>query len=534
MARRIVLDPLTRIEGHLKVEVTIDGDRVVDAAVCGTMARGFEQLLIGRDPRDATVITERICGVCFAAHGWTSSMAVETAHGTAAVAPAARLIRNLIVSCAWLHDHLLHFYLLSLPDFIDLSSLAAYRGNDPVVAKVRDLSRANGQRGSIFSSNYPPDRYSLRDPEGVATLVNHYFRAVQLQMRAKKMAALLGGKQPHQSTIIAGGVTDMPTAESLTAFGDLLKEQKEFIASTYVSDVWNLATGILADLGKSDFGVGVDNYLAMGGFPETEGGFLYPEGVQVQGNLVATTRKSLEATITEDVSKSWYPPDSGGHPRMRRRGAFDFNNASAYTFIKAPRYDGKPMEVGPLARMTVAAARPDHPVHGHKAVAQFSQLRAQGYRPGSVMRHVARALETLILVDAMERWSADLAQLVPATQNPFLAPQIHDAEHWNPPESGQGVGLSEAPRGSLGHWIEIANRRIVHYACIAPTTWNASPSDAAGTRGPLEQALLNCPAADGENPIAIARLVRSFDPCIACAVHATALHSGGQRVVYTV
>jgi len=525
MTERIVIDPMTRIEGHLRIEVDVDNGKVSNARVSGTMARGLESLLKGRDPRDATYVTERVCGVCFSAHGWTSSMAVEMAQGTTALPEAARLVRNLVVSAAWLHDHVLHFYLLALPDFLDMLKIADYQGDDSTIQKLRDLIAAelknkpmDGRYAAPFLPSYLKDEHCVTDLDTVVTLMQHYFAAIKIQRQAKKMSAMLGGKQPHQSAIVAGGVTNLPGSGALSNFSTLLEDQAEFIENTYIKDVLDLTKGSLKNLAMSEVGVGYQNYLCYGGFPEQGGDFVYPAGAIVNEELIATSRAEIEPAISEDVVCSWYIADSGGHPKQSGE-AFDLEKPDAYSFIKAARFNGQSMEVGPLARMIIAAKRSDHPAYNHQSVQELKNLIAEGFRPGVVLRHAARALEMRLLIEAMRRWVIELKDLIPSGPIPISSTKIHDSAHWAPPATGDGCGMSEAPRGSLGHWIQVSGSKVSHYACVTPTTWNASQTDSSGLTGPIEEALKNCPVPDLDNPISIARIVRSFDPCIACAVH---------------
>lgn len=529
----ITIDPLTRIEGHLKVEVDVDGGVVTGARVSGTMARGIEKLLTGKDPRDATYVTERICGVCFCAHGWTSSLAVEAAHGTTNLPEAARLLRNLIAGACWLHDHPLHFYHLSALDYLDLSVLVNYTGTDTYINKIKNLvinelnyPPVDGQYAGPLLPSYTPDAYCINDLDTVVSAVGHYLDALGMQVKAKKMSALFAGKQPHQSGIIAGGVTQVPNLDQRTQFQTLLTELTSFINNVYVNDVLTLGTGPLLGLATSNTGVGYQNYLSYGGFPESGGSFLYPEGAVVNGTLVASTRSAIESQISEDVTNGWYTSGTGGHPAQTIQD-FDLEKSGAYSFVKAPRYNAQPMEVGPLARMMVISKRPSHPAYNHSAVQTFLSLVQQGVQPGAVARHAARALETQMLCDAMSRWLTELQSLMSLGNTARQRPgggggqnvTIHDTAHWDPPNSGQGYGMTEAPRGALGHWIRIDDYKINRYACVVPTTWNASPKDNGGVIGPYEKALIGCPVPDTGNPINVGRIIRSFDPCIACAVH---------------
>ncbi|MDI6630880.1 MAG: nickel-dependent hydrogenase large subunit [Bacillota bacterium] len=516
---RVVVDPITRIEGHLKIEAEVTNGVISDAWSSGTMARGIEKMLTGRDPRDATYVTERLCGVCFGSHGWASAIAVEKAQGTKKLPELARLLRNLILGACWLHDKPLHFYHLSALDYLDLAVLTNYQGTDPNLLQIKELLRTN-QAGPLLP-RYTPDEYCVKDLDLVAHCVQSYLTALKMQAVAKKMAAIFCGKQPHQSSIVPGGVTQLPNAEQRGAFKSLLDQVANFIKNVYVADVVLLGTGPLLGLAKSDVGVGYQNFLCYGGFPEDDTGenFLLPAGAIVNGSLVETSPAAIEQKITEAVTYSWYLDTDGGHPYNEGQN-FTLDKPDAYSFLKAPRYDGNPMEVGPLARLMVAIARQN----SHSAVKTLTDLVAQGVKPGAVARHAARALEALMIVDGMYRWLDKLESRIAQGDR-----TIHDTAHWEPPASGRGYGLVEAPRGSLGHWAIISQKVLANYSMVVSTTWNASPRDAAGQVGPIEKALIGCPVPDLNNPINIVRVVRSFDPCIACAVHL--IHPTSNRVV---
>lgn len=508
----VIVDPVTRIEGHLKIEAEVTNGVITDVHASGTMARGLEKLLVGRDTRDANYVTERVCGVCFGSHGWCSSLAVETAHGTTALPELARILRNLIVGAAWLHDHPLHFYHLSALDYLDLAVLVNYTGTDPYIQKIRDLIIAND--AAPLLPRYEPDGYSINDLDTVVAAVSHYLDALVMQVKAKRMSALFSGKQPHQSAIVTGGVTYLPTAAQIAEFRTMLAEQTDFINNVYINDVVTLGTGPLLGLATSDVGVGYQNYLSFGGFPDPADpsgmGYVYPAGAIVNGSLVETDPAAIQAVLAEDVTYGWYVPGTGGHPYDESQD-FDLDKAGAYTFSKAPRYNGSPMEVGPLARMMVMVQRGV----SHPAVQQFIDLVNAGVQPNAVARHAARALETKMICEAMVRWLDELEARIGGGDN-----IIHDTAHWDPPTGpSQGYGLVEAPRGALGHWIKTDNALTDNYAMIVPTTWNVSPRDASGVIGPIEKALMGCPIPDELNPNNIVRIVRSFDPCIACAVH---------------
>ncbi|MDA8096653.1 MAG: nickel-dependent hydrogenase large subunit [Clostridia bacterium] len=509
---RVIVDPVTRIEGHLRIEAEVDASGVItDSWASGEMARGLEKMLAGRDPRDATYVTERVCGVCTGSHGWASSIAVERAQGTTKLPELARILRNLILSAVWLHDKPLHFYHLSALDYLDLAVLVNYSGTDPYILKIKELITAN-QAGPLLP-RYAPDKWSISDLGLVVHCVQSYLTALTMQAKAKKMAAIFSGKQPHQSGIVAGGVTELPTSAQISAFRSLLAELDGFIRNTYVSDVMMLGTGPLLNLAKSSVGVGYQNYLSVGGFPtdSTNMHFVLPAGAIIDGQLLPATVDPvvIEANISEDVKYGWYQDSDGGDPYTGGQN-FNLDKLGAYTFVKAPRFAGLPMEVGPLARMMVARARGNT----HPAVTDFANLLAQGVQPGAVARHAARALEALMVLDAMYPWLDELEGRI--AQGDTV---IHDTAHWNPPASGQGYGLVEAPRGALGHWSVITNYLTSNYSMVVPTTWNASPRDTNGVIGPIEKALIGCPVPDINNPNNIVRIIRSFDPCIACAIH---------------
>ncbi len=504
MAQKIVIDPITRIEGHLKVEVEIEGGKVVQARASGTMARGIEVLLKGKDPRDATYVTERVCGVCAGSHGWVSSVAVESAQG-AGLPQAARVVRNLILGAMWLHDHPLHFYHLSALDYLDVTAVAHYQGKDAKLLAVKDKIVKLVQAGdtSPLLPRYKPDEFSVNEPDLVTTAVSHYLQALEMQAKAKKMSALFSGKQPHQSSIVAGGVTMLPDLAQIEQFRSLLAEQSDYVEKVYWQDVYTFGTGPLLPLARAGVGGGYGHYLTYGGFPLAEKGrFFFPAGV-IFDNQFGNVKPVDPTKITEAVKYSWYSDQTGTKSPSRGDTIFDLNKADAYSFVKAPRYEGKPMEVGPLARMLVLKPDP------------FMDLVSRyGIKPGVVARHAARAYETVLLAKAMPGWLDELQDLIKHGET-----RIHDSQHWDPPTNGEGMGLLDAPRGALGHWIQIADHKIANYQMVVPTTWNHSPRDEQGQPGPLEQALLGVPVPDPENPINVVRVVRSYDPCLACAIH---------------
>jgi len=504
MSPTITIDPVTRIEGHLKIDVEVENGIVIDARSAGTMFRGFERLLQGKEPRDAAFITSRICGVCFSVHTMASSLALDAAFG-AEVPTGGRLLRNLIMGAEYIYDHLLHFYHLTALDYLDITRVAEYAGADPDLLAVRDKIVALVEAGDThpLAPSYTPDAYCATDPDTVTTLVSHYLQALRMQMLAKRMGAIFGGRAPHYQSIVVGGVTKLPTSAEIAQFRALLAELTSFVKGVYVPDVTSLGTGLLLDLATSDFGVGHPNFLAYGAFDESAAGDpLLPGGVITgldSSNIIVSALDPAE--ITESVRYAWYRPSVPRHPSVGDTTP-DLDVSEAYTFCKAPRYRGLPYEVGPLARMLI--------LREPRLVA----LLEQGVKPGAVARHAARAFETTLICDAMSRW---LDELEVALGGPAF--RIHDTAHWETPTTGQGMGLYDAPRGALGHWISINNSVVENYQAIVPTTWMASPRDDNDVRGPYEESLIGCPVPDVTNPINVVRVVRSFDPCLGCAVH---------------
>jgi ferredoxin hydrogenase large subunit/hydrogenase large subunit len=498
----VAIDPVTRIEGHLAVRTEVENGQVKAAYASGEMFRGFEVFLKGRHPLDAQQITQRICGVCPVSHGLASTQAQEMAYG---IKPArnGRILRNLILGANYLQSHILHFYHLTALDFVDVTALTGYTGRDPV---LRDLRRwIEGQTAAKVTFPAAPflPRYEgdyIKDKDVNLGAVRHYVEALRIRALAHKAAALFAGKMPHVATLVPGGLTEKATADKIAAYGAILEEIRDFVEECYVPDLVAVAKAFPAylKLGRSG-----GNFLAFGGFPESDGGDLFfPQGVLMKGALATLD----VGKITEDVATSRFSSGSGLGPAAGETVPAP-EKAGAYSWLKAPRYGGTPMEVGPLARMLVGyqAGKPEI----KKQVDAF--LGATGLTVAdldSVLgRHAARAVEALLLVERCGKWLDE------------LKPEEPSWTEYTIPETGQGYGLLEAPRGALGHWIEIKGKVISRYQCVVPTTWNMSPRDDRGVAGPVEQSLVGTPVADPENPLEVARVIRSFDPCLACAVH---------------
>ncbi len=504
MAQKIVIDPVTRIEGHLAVEVEVENGKVKDAWSKGTMFRGFEALLKGKDPRDASYVTDRVCGVCSGSHQWASALCLDDAFD-ADVPDGGRLVRNLILGAQWLHDHPLHFYHLSALDYLDVMAVAEYSGNDPGLNAVKDkiVKLVKAQDTAPLTPRYEPDEFSVKDPELVTMAVAHYLKALEMQAKAKKMAAILGGKMPHSAAIIVGGATMFPSLQHLDQYRSLLLEQIDFVKNVYVKDVVTFGTGPLLKLAQLGVGAGPGNYLSYGAFQNSgdKKDLLFPAGV-IYDNDFADVKPVDTNLIKEYVEHSWYDDNKGLHP-SEGETSVNPDKKGAYSFIKSPRYEGRSMEVGPLARMLVA--KPDVLM---KLISDYS------IKPGAVARHAARAVETVTIAHQMVKWVDELTSLV---ANGTC--KVHATATWEGPDESKGVGLTEAPRGALGHWISIKGRVIDNYQLVVPSTWNLSPRDNQGVRGPVEQALIGAPVPDVKNPLNVVRIIRSFDPCISCAVH---------------
>lgn len=501
MSTKIDINPLTRIEGHLAIKLEIDSGQVTRAYCAGEMFRGIETILRGRSPLDAQQITQRICGVCPISHGMASLKAQEQAYQVV-LTDNGRLMRNLILGANYIQSHIMHFYHLSALDFIDITAILEYRGADAALLDLQAWVKAQFASKSIFPGAPFLPRYKgdyLQDLDVNIGAIKHYLEALEMRAMAQEALALFAAKAPHPTALIPGGVTEKATAKKIAAYASILARLRTFIERVYLPDVVAVASAFPAyfKLGK-----GCGNFLAFGAFDQGDGGLFLPGGRLTQGQAAPVD----QAKITEDTTTAFFSSPSGLHPFAGDSTPAP-HKPGAYSWLKAPRYEDQPYEVGPLARMLVA-----HQAGHAQAKPLIAGLLGKlGLGAGdldSVMgRHAARALECKLVAEACAGW---LAKLQPGQ------PTFAD---FNLPASGKGVGLTEAPRGALGHWIEIADHKIRNYQCVVPTTWNSSPRDAKGVAGPIEQALQGAPVADSDNPIEAARVVRSFDPCLACAVH---------------
>lgn len=529
----VVVDPLTRIEGHLRIEVEVENGKVKDARSCGTLFRGLEMILKGRDPRDAQHFTQRTCGVCTYTHAIASTRALEDAIKVE-IPRNATLIRNLVMGVQIMHDHLVHFYHLHALDFVDVTAALAA---DPVkAAKINarisempttaDEFKAvqarlkafvdSGQLG-IFTNAYflgGHEAYYL-DPETNLIATAHYLEALRMQVEIAQAQAIFGAKNPHTQFTVAGGVTcyNSLRPEALAKFEELYKRGRKFIEQKYIPDL-RLIAGAYKDW--AGIGKGADKYMAFGEFPgderDLESRWLKPGIVDIKD--LTKIRKFDPNKIEEHVRHSWYegeeakfPYDGVTEPQFTHMGDRD-----RYSWMKAPRYAGEVMETGPLAQMLVAY------VGGDEAVKKNVDaiLGELGVGPEALFstlgRTAARGVETLVVSQKIETWLDELRDNLAKGDNKI----VEDCEV---PQSGRGAGFVNAPRGGLSHWLVIEDQKIANFQLVVPSTWNLGPRDAKGQLSAVEKALIGTPIADPKRPVEILRTVHSYDPCIACGVH---------------
>ncbi|MGE5360174.1 MAG: nickel-dependent hydrogenase large subunit [Bacteroidales bacterium] len=569
MPERIVIDPVTRIEGHLRIEIAVQDGKVVDAYSAGTMVRGFEKILKGRDPRDAWAFTERACGVCTTVHALASVRSVEDALGIA-VPPNAELVRNLMFCAQYMQDHVVHFYHLHALDWVDVvtilkadpqktSEIALSISNWPksspkYFADVQKRLKAfvdSGQLGIFANGYWGHSAYKL-PPEVNLLAVAHYLEALEWQKEIVKIHTIFGGKNPHPNYLVGGAPCSVNldeanaiNVERLAYVGTLLTEARTFVEQVYIPDLMAVAS-FYKDWAA--VGGGLSNYLAYGDLPVNGYGdpskFKFPRGAVMNRNLnevVPVDGKDAQQ-VQEFIAHSWYEyaegDHAGKHPwdgetNLKYTGPKPPYNqldvGQKYSWLKTPRWKGHAMEVGPLARLLVAYAAGRQEV---KDVVTWA-LQQLSVPPTALFstlgRTAARGLETKLIAG----WAQEFyAQLLANIKNGDT--RMADTTKWSPdtwPAEARGVGLSEAPRGALAHWIVIKDKTIDNYQLVVPSTWNASPRDAQGQMSAYEAALIGTPVAKADQPLEVLRTIHSFDPCIACAVH---LHDETGRHVHQV
>ncbi|HEY2118442.1 MAG TPA: nickel-dependent hydrogenase large subunit [Candidatus Acidoferrum sp.] len=551
MSNRITIDPITRIEGHLRIDVNIDDGKVNDSWASGTMFRGIETILTGRDPREAWLFTQRFCGVCTTVHAIASVRAVENAAGIR-VPPNAQYIRNLILIAHALQDHIVHFYHLCALDWVDVvSALSADPAKTAALAnslsnwnrnsyqdfkQVQDRVKAfvaNGQLG-IFANGYWGHPAMHLSPEVNLLAVAHYLQALEYQRRANQIVAILGSKTPNIQNLAVGGVANAINLDNqatlnmdkLFMIKDLFDELNEFVRKVYFVDACAVAA-MYPDW--FNYGAGVTNYLAVPDLPLDSAmtQFDLPGGIIFDGKLDGVyaiknhTDSRLLNGVTENVSHSWYEGEKTLHPwKGETNPRFTgFKDDGKYTWVKSPRFEGKPMQVGPLSQVLVGFAQ-GHPLTvkwASEAIKNVSALTKKPVTPvmlqSTLGRIAARAIRAAMLSDlANKHWEMLVKNIASGDVKIFVKPQFGDNEL-------HGVGFHEAPRGTLSHWVVIKEGQIANYQAVVPTTWNAGPRDENGTHGPYEASLIGNPVADAQKPLEVLRTVHSFDPCLACAIH---------------
>jgi len=557
MSERIVVDPITRIEGHLRIEAEIENGKIKDAFSSGTMVRGIETIVRDRDPRDVWAFVGRVCGVCTSMHSLTSVRAVENALDIT-IPKNAELVRNIMEAVIYIHDHVVHFYHLHALDWVDVvSALKA----DPAAASAaaqklsnwpntssgyfRDIQNRvkkfveSGQLGIFANGYWGHPAYKL-SPEQNLVAVAHYLEALEWQRQIVKVHAVFGGKNPHPNYVV-GGVpvsinldeANAVNAERLAFVRKLLEEAKVFVNQVYIPDLLMIANVYKSDWGK--IGGGVTNYLAYGDFPtngiDDPDSFLLPRGIVLNGDLskVHPVDAGSPDEIKEYIYHSWYEYEKGKQAGLHPfEGETKFNYTGPkppyshldtdkeYSWVKTPRWKEQPMEVGPLARMIVAYAAGKEP---HKSL--IDSVLKQLDLPASALfstlgRTAARGLETKLIADWALQFYDNLIENLKSDQR-MVEHGNWDESKW--PKEAQGFGLSEAPRGALAHFIKIANGTVKNYQMVVPTTWNGSPRDEKGNLSAFEASLIGTPVHDPKLPLEILRTIHSFDPCLACAVH---------------
>ena len=502
---KIVVDPVTRLEGHYKVEVVTDKGVVKEAHSSGMMFRGLEIILRGRDPRDAQMYTQRICGVCPTSHSMAATLNLDSAFGLAGRIPDnGRILRNLILGAAHVSDHILHFYHLAALDYVDVTKVLKYDGNDSALNSVKEFAK----RGELapFVPRYEGD-YRLSDTVNIGALA-HYIQALEMRRKGQEMLVIFGGKMPHNMAIVPGGVTSTVTVDKIASFLWMLNELRDFVDNVYIPDVLAVAEAY-ADY--FEIGAGCGNLLSYGSFDLDGSNPDYTKRKRLMKQGTVSTDLKLGDLdmnkIMEYVKHSWYADSSTGKHPSKGMTEPQLEKKGAYSWVKAPRYDGKVYEVGPLARIAATYASGE-PTVKKLVDSVLSKFNASPKALFSVLgRHAARALYTKFLADSMPKWLLQLKPGEPAYVDYVI------------PDEAFGMGLVDGARGALGHWIEVKDKKIANYQCVVPSTWNMSPKDDNGQPGPVEQALIGTKIKDENNPFELGRIIRSFDPCLACAIH---------------
>ena len=534
--KKIVIDPITRIEGHLRAEVEIDEEGIVkEAYVSGQLFRGIEIILKERDPRDAGLLAGRICGVCTNSHFRGAVSAVEDAYDIQAP-QNAKIIRDLMSLALFIQDHVVHFYHLHLLDFVDVtqaleadpkmtSKTAQLYSSEPyansnahyIAVKEKLAKFVNSGRLGPFSNGYWGHSDYKFNPEENLLLLSHYLEALKFQSNISKAIAIFGAKTPHPQTIVVGGITsvaDMLNPQRLNDFIFIMKEAKEFIDRAYLPDMKLLTTVYKEEL-KSASGRSIGNFLSVGGYAFDNENSLFESGI-IYDHDFENIQNFDEHKITEEVERAWYKDDKPYYTDLNEDGTLKTAKPDdKYSWIKAPRYDGKPMECGPLARVLISYKRENKFIKPFvDEFLEFCDLELLDLS-SSVGRNAARAIESAYISEYIFKFINQLVENI----------KYYDTETWTKytfetlPKETKGRMFLEVPRGVLSHFININDQKIENYQVIAPTTWNASPKDGKNQRGPYEEALIGIKLHDPSQPLEVLKVLHSFDPCLACAVH---------------
>ncbi len=565
-ATKVVVDPITRIEGHLRIEVQSENGKITDSWASSTQFRGIETIMKDRDPRDAWAFVQRICGVCTVVHAVASCRAVEDALDIR-IPPNANIIRNLIHGMQFIQDHVIHFYHLHALDWVDVvsalkadpagtsrlaKSLSPWPNNsETYFAEVQNRVKkfvASGQLGIFTNGYWGHPAYKL-PPEANLMAVAHYLEALDWQRDIIRLHAIFGGKNPHPNFLVGGmasaiNLNDTATinAERLTDIRDMITRAQRFVEQVYWTDLVAIA-GFYKDWAA--IGGGVKNHLCYGEFPEGDirdlDKLYFPRGI-IYDNDLTKVHDFDPAKVQEFINTSWYEystgPESGLHPFDGETTPKYTGPATPwtylmgepkYTWMKAPRYEGKPMQVGPLSRLLVAYGK------GHEEVRDMvgGVMSALNVGPSALFstlgRTAARGMETVLLARRMNKWYDDLVNRIKNGDTQTFNQEKWDPSKWPAGES-KGFGFLDAPRGALGHWVKIKDGKITNYQCVVPSTWNCSPRDGQGQQGAYEASLVdNHPLVNPEQPLEILRTIHSFDPCMSCGVHV--LDANGNPVV---
>ncbi|NQT97697.1 MAG: nickel-dependent hydrogenase large subunit [Candidatus Marinimicrobia bacterium] len=563
MARTITIDPVTRIEGHLRIDCDIDNGHVTEAWSSGQMWRGIETILQGRDPRDAWLFTQRICGVCTTVHAIASVRTVENALNME-IPLNAQYIRNIIIAAHAIHDHIVHFYHLSALDWVDIvsalsadpqaasklaQSLSPWPNNGVQEFKaVQDRLAGFVQSGQlgIFANGYWGHPAMKLPPEVNLIAAAHYLEAFEFQRKANQIVSILGNKTPHIQNLAVGGVTNAINPdnqstlnmERLAYIKTLMGEVEGFIRDVFLVDIAVIG-GLYADW--LPYGAGVTNYLSVPDFPmDTKGTeFLIPGGYIPGGDI--TKFKAItsfndpyfEDNVKESIKHSWYDGKWNRHPYKEDTTPkySDFDRKKEYSWVKSPNFLNKPAQVGPLANVLSMYAAGHEPTRYYTNLALEKVSAIAKTQVGvdilhsTLGRHVARCVRTNVIYDILkENYNALVTNIAKGDFDTFNPPTFPKGEQ-------TGFGFHEAPRGTLSHWIVIADGKIKNYQCIVPSTWNAGPRNHKNKPGPYEAALVGNPVANPEQPLEVLRTIHSFDPCLSCAIH---LHNNSKENIVRV